>query len=118
MKLYLAGIFLLLCNSLNGQIKPDFFPEDILTEDVTAKCYCKPGVLNKTRSKGLWLSYSSVTSGNYEGEPSASFTQPLSSLNNLNNFSLKLKIPILLKERTKILLGYSYFHESLSLIHI
>lgn len=112
MKLYFLGIFVLLCNILNSQIKPDFFPEDILTEDFTAKCYCKPGVLNKTRAKGLWLSYGTVRSGNYEGEKSTIFTNPLSSLNNLNHFALKLKVPVLLKERTKILLGYSYFYES------
>ena len=112
MKIYFLGIFLFLGNMLNSQIKPDFFPEDILIEDFNAECYCTPGVLNKTRAKGLWLSYSSVRSGDYEGASSTFFTNPSSSLNNLNNFSLKLKIPLLLKERTKILLGYSYFYES------
>jgi len=68
-------LFLIIVCSLTlidgfSQIKPSFFPEDIihLSEEEDLKCYCKPGVANKIRSRGLSLAYGFNTGGGYESE--------------------------------------------------
>ena len=113
MKAIFLGATLLFTTTLQSQIKPNFFPEDILTEGFEGKCYCKPGVENKSRSRGLSISYGQANSAGYvaDGETPA-FSDPLSVLNQLDQFELKLKIPLLLKERTKLLLSYKYYIES------
>ena len=42
MKGIILGFALLMTSILQGQIKPNFFPEDILTEGFEDKCFCKP----------------------------------------------------------------------------
>lgn len=113
MRLFLCSILLLVTTLAQSQLKPDFFPEDILSEEgLGAKCYCKPGVANKSKGRGLSIIYGIANSGDYTpaGTPST-FSPPVSSLNRLNQFEFKIKIPVLLKERTKILLGYKYYTE-------
>jgi len=75
------------------------------------KCFCKPGVANKFRAKGLSLSYGINTGGSYEAAGNSSFLDTPSSLNRLSNFEFKIKIPLLLKEQTRVLLGYQYYSE-------
>jgi len=113
MKAILIGDTLLFTTTLQSKIKPNFVPEDILKEGLEGKCYCKPGVENKARSRGLSISYGQANSAGYvaDGETPA-FSDPLSVLNQLDQFELKLKIPLLLKERTKLLLSYKYYIES------
>ena len=95
-----------------GQIKPDFLPEDLqVTEVHDLKCYCKPGIANKFRSKGLSLSYGLNTGGGYEETAEGVFLDTPSNLDKLSQLKFKIKIPVLIKERTKILLGYQYYSE-------
>lgn len=113
MKGIILGFALLMVSLLHGQIKPNFFPEDILTEDYEGKCYCKPGIENKSRSRGLSITYGQTNSASYIADGNTpAFTDPLSVLNQLNQLEFKLKIPVLLKERTKILLSYKYYVEA------
>ncbi len=112
MRLLFLGVLLSVVVNAESQTKPVFFPEDILIEDFEGKCYCKPGVANKSRSKGLSITYGLGNSGNYEAEGNTpTFSEPLSSLNRLSFLEFKLKLPLILKERTKLLLGYKYYTE-------
>lgn len=109
----ILGIALLWATVCQGQVKPTFFPEDILTEGFEGKCFCKPGVENKSRSRGLSITYGQTNSAGYVADgDTPTFSNPLSTLSQLNQFELKLKIPVLLKERTKVLLSYKYYLES------
>ena len=96
-----------------SQLKPSFFPEDIIqpADEHDLKCYCKPGVANRIRSKGLSLSYGFNTGGGYESAGDSTFMDIPSSLDRLTQVEFKIKIPVILKERTKVLLGYQYYSE-------
>ena len=97
--------------NLIGQVKPSFFPEDFITnEALKARCYCSPGVKNKSMSRGAAISYNWLNRGTFN-EQDYSFTDDLSRYNKFQNFKIKLKAPIILKDNFKLLIGYSYFSE-------
>ena len=110
MRYFSLIIFLLIGELSLGQIKPDFFPEDVSLSNNEIKCYCNPGLRSQSRSKGLEVSYGMVQSGNYvsEGDP---FSEPNSILKTFTFLKLKVKAPIINKPRTKLLLGYDNFSE-------
>jgi len=112
MKIYIPVILLLffLVDAF-GQLKPSYFPEDISIKYEEPICYCQPGVVNKSRSKGVVINYGRFSSGNYLPEAPNSTPFTASDLNAFNHLEFKIKIPVLVKERTKVLLGYSYFRE-------
>jgi len=110
MRLLILGIILLIGNIGKGQIKPNFFPEDI-PQELALICYCKPGVADKSRSRGLSFSYGFIGSGNYTPEAPVTFSPPFSRLSGSTNLELKIKVPVLLNHRTRIILGYDYFSE-------
>lgn len=95
-----------------AQVKPDFFPEDVVAETLNPRCYCKPGVKNKSRSKGLVISYGAMNSGSFEAdEGDPSLTGPSSKYKVWQNLNIKVKIPLVNKENLKVLIGYSYFSD-------
>lgn len=102
--------FILLLYSLNngkGQDRPVFLPEDIDGSSLRLKCLCKPGVVNKSRSRGLELSFIHTNTSTLEEEEGYPLSQPLSRLR-LQNFNFKLKIPVVNKEGFKLILGTFY----------
>jgi hypothetical protein len=105
-------LFLVLSFSTNsyGQIKPEILPEDFNTGDQGIVCLCRPGVRNKSRSKGLALSYGFLGEGTFEEEETP-LTSSLSQYGRLDHFNFDLKIPIILKDEIAILLGYTFFAE-------
>ena len=112
MRFFTLIILCFLSSNIFGQLKPEFFPEDITVENYEGVCYCEPGVVNKSRSKGLVISYGLFDSGNYLPETSNSTSFTPSNLDAFNQFEFKIKVPIILKERTKFLIGYSYYIET------
>ncbi len=100
-------IFSFFSVSLIGQIKPEFFPEEVLTSENQIKCYCKPGVRNKSRSKGLLVSYRWLGASTFDPEDN-SFTEPLSKYTRLQNITVDFKAPILNMDNLKLLAGYKY----------
>lgn len=104
-------LFLFLPVLLWSQIKPEFFPEEIPTEYHDAPCFCQPGVLHKRPSRGLSIIYGYNKSGGYEPEGNTQFANTPSILNSQERLEIKLKIPIVLKERLRLLLGYKYYAE-------
>ncbi|MCO6492164.1 MAG: hypothetical protein J5I98_27350 [Phaeodactylibacter sp.] len=97
--------------SASGQIKPGYFPEDVTSGDNGLRCYCKPGVRNKSRSKGIELSYSYFGSGAYKAEDTL-LSMPLTEFSNFSYLDFSIKAPLLNKDNFKILLSYSYLTEA------
>ncbi len=114
MKYIFVFISLLITETLCAQLRPDLFPEDIGTPGgQIVRCYCKPGVRNKSRSKGLQITYSTIGSGTFEDEESG-VEPPFSKYSNWGKFEYDLKGPVLNKESFKVLLGYKFAGERLS----
>ncbi len=111
-KSFLPVLMLCAC-TLFSQSRPEYFPDDVDANISVAeiRCFCKPGVRNKSRSKGLELSYNLVGRGSYKPE-SHSSSGPLSKYTNLQSFRFSLKAPILNKPGIKLLAGYRYVTES------
>lgn len=110
--------FLSFCTSLIlatpssfAQLKPDFLPEDIGTPGGgIVRCFCKPGVRNKSRSKGLEVAYITRGKGELEDQ-GGSVSKPFTEFNNWTKFELDLKAPVINKEGFKFLLGYKFTSE-------
>lgn len=111
MKISISVIFLLLAQNIFAQLKPDFFPEDVSPEGIEVRCFCKPGVQNKSRSKGLEVSYGRLGKGTFKDEE-GKFTAPLSEYKSWQRLKVSLKVPVVNKDNLKVLLGYKYRSES------
>jgi hypothetical protein len=93
---------------LFAQQHPVFLGED--SDDDSGfqlQCLCRPGIQNKSRSRGLEFSYIWNRGGNLRPE-SEPFTGAPSKLNNLENLIIKLKVPIINQEGFKLLAGLSH----------
>ncbi len=100
--------------SLSAQLRPDLFPEDIGTPGgQIVQCYCKPGVRNKSRSKGLQITYSTIGDGTFKDEESG-VEPPYSKYSNWSKFKYDLKVPVFNKQKLKVLVGYKFAGERLS----
>ena len=108
MKYTFIFLMFMLANPLSAQLKPDFLPEDVGTPGgQIVRCYCKPGVRNKSRSKGLEIAYTNMGKGTFTDEEN-SVTQPYTEFDNRYKYEVDLKGPILNKEGFKFLMGYKY----------
>ncbi len=95
------------------QTRPDYFPDDVDNQISSAqiRCHCKPGVRNKSRSKGLEISYNLVGSGTYEPETDNQ-QAPFSKYKQWQAWRISVNAPILNKPGLKLLVGYRYVGES------
>lgn len=93
-----------------AQVKPDLFPEDVIENDLEARCYCSPGVYNKSRSRGVELAYGWMNGGIFN-EQDFPFSNQLSKYDRLESLEFKLKAPLVLKDNFKLLVGYQHFSE-------
>ena len=105
--------FLFIPGLLRGQVKPDYFPEDVDSNAGNAeiRCFCKPGVRDKSRSKGLEISYGLIGKGHYMPEQD-NFPPPFSAYTRWQNLEVDLKVPLVNLPGWKFLLGYRYIAES------
>ncbi|MEZ4934702.1 MAG: DUF6268 family outer membrane beta-barrel protein [Saprospiraceae bacterium] len=118
MKYTLLILFIILNESLFAQLKPDFFPEDIGTPGgQIVRCFCKPGVRNKSRSKGLELAYTTRGKGTF-GDEENNVERPYTDFDNWAKFEVDLKAPILNKSGFKFLMGYKYTGEFFNMSNI
>lgn len=108
---FLALLFL--AEAAFGQVKPEYFPDDIDANVSSAqiRCMCKPGVRNKSRSRGLEISYDLVGGGTYTPE-SGGQQAPYSKFKRWQNLNVDLRVPVLNKPGLKFLVGYRYIAES------
>ena len=80
----------------------DYLP----TEDVYPKEYCKPGVVQKSKSKGLTVSYAAFTGLDYKTDLDGTIQK--GRLSSSDVLSFKVKLPIVNKCHFKLVMGYEY----------
>lgn len=114
MKALISLLFLLSSLFLSAQTLPDFVPDDINGQTTHTQCFCKPGLNNTSRSRGLTLSYNWNTPSRFTEEKTP-LSESLTSIKSLRSLLLDLKIPIINKEGFKVLLVYKYVHDKYNL---
>jgi len=100
--------------SLLAQPAPVFIPSDFDFESEEAGCICTPGVINKSPGKGLLIEYKLTSGGSFTPDEVATGISP-SKVSNLSRLRLRLKIPVIIKPKTKFLLGVDHFQEQYQL---
>jgi len=75
--------------------------------------FCKPGVINKSPSKGLVLEYGINPNIQFNSENTSAISVPTKVGVN-RRYKVKLKAPILNKEKFKLLIGWNYYGEEYS----
>ena len=102
---------MLLISPVSAQIRPIFVQEDIEEGEIKPICYCKPGVRNKSRTKGLSLTFSNSEGGAFEGEEEE-LNPPLTSFKHNQSIELSIKAPVVLRDNFNLFVGYKLFKES------
>ncbi|MEM9888185.1 MAG: DUF6268 family outer membrane beta-barrel protein [Bacteroidota bacterium] len=87
---------------------PDFFAEEIVGvfEGESLQAF-SAGLKNKSRSRGVDIAYQGINNVLWE-ETDTPLDRPLPKLNHLGLLVLKLRMPIILKDDFRFLLGASY----------
>jgi len=80
MKIQIILFFIVISTTLFGQLKPDFLPEDFILDDTGEDSDLK----NKSRAKGISLSYGLIGSGAYAPIESTVLTDNGSSIDRLS----------------------------------
>ena len=93
--------------SMSGQPRPSILLEDTDEFSLDVKCYCNPGVRNKTRSKGLELSYQFLGSGEIT-TPNGEISEPFPSYSKFRKFRSKLALPIIRTPQVRTIIGFSH----------
>ena len=116
---YILFFLLITCSiPLSAQLKPDFLPEDVGTPGgQIVRCYCKPGVRNKSRSKGLEFAYTNMGRGTF-GDEEQNIVRPYTDFDRWYKMEVDLKGPVLNKDDFKFLLGYKYTGEFFNMKNI
>jgi hypothetical protein len=111
MKLLIIVTIILLCQyDITAQTRPAILLEDMDEHSLDIKCYCKPGVRNKIRSKGLEINYQFLGAGEISA-PNNELTQPFPEYSKFRKFKTKISLPIIRQEQFKVIIGYSYVAE-------
>lgn len=97
-------MFPTLCYS---QERPNFLPEDIESPNHVKCNYCKPGVKNKSRSRGLEISYAHIFNAVMEDESEGEEEFDLSEFYR-KRLNIKFRFPIINKESLKVIGGVFY----------
>lgn len=104
MRIFFLLPFLLLSFTLQAQtndIVLDYDPS-LLTE----RCFCKPGVINKSSGKGVSFGYTQLSGYDLDFNSSN-----IAKVGSISKLKAKLKIPLINVEGMKLLLGYEYNSE-------
>ncbi|MEM1324360.1 MAG: hypothetical protein AAGI23_00320 [Bacteroidota bacterium] len=98
---------------LEGQNRPSIYPNQLNSHrDLNPSAYCRPGINNQSRSRGLELSYRYIQGSQLERDQDpnqGAFVEPIT--NRLSNLTLKTKFPIFLKPNLKVIGGYTHERE-------
>lgn len=93
---------------LTAQSRPGFLGEDNdENSGFNIECLCRPGVQNKSRSRGLEVSYLWNRGGEINPE-NQTFQGSPSIINNLENLIFNIKLPLVNSEGLKVLAGFNY----------
>ena len=109
--LTLVILLFTLSTCLFAQDRPVFLPEDIESSNLEIRCLCKPGVPNKSRGRGLDISFLQSIKSTVKEEEGFPLRVPSSELR-LRQFSIKLRAPVINKEGLKLLFGVIYRPEN------
>jgi len=112
--LCLCIAYLFLPTLLEAQPAPAFIPPDFDFEHEEVGCICTPGVINKSPGKGLLIEYKLTSGGSFTPDEVATGVSP-SKVGRLERLRLRLKIPLIIKPKTKFLLGADHFREQYQL---
>ena len=109
-------LFLFLCifgtSLLSAQIRPPVFPEDVDDASLNSETgNINPGIKGKSKGRGVSISYTYVNGGDLIDEE-GTIQPPLTNLDALSRFSVKLKAPVVNKDDFKVLAGYRYVTET------
>ncbi len=91
---------------------PSFILEDIQPESIDIPYYCTPGILNKSRSKGVEISKTWMGNGEFDYENDA-LPLPYHEYESWQKLKVSLKAPIINKSNLKLLVGYKYSSEAI-----
>lgn len=104
-------IFAASWQSIYGQSLSFTEKEDIdLTKDCTG--FCRPGVVNKSRGRGLLIERTTVGDQNLAPRAGGIEGANASEIDYIEQFRAKIKIPIINAPSLKVLAGYEYQQES------
>lgn len=81
------------------------------SESFTSPAFCTPGILNKSRSRGIDIAYNFLTGGMMRPEQGQFHERP-GQLQSLESIIVKVKAPVILKPGLKILVGFNYQPET------
>lgn len=95
---------------ITAQQVPTFLIDDIELHMEDVGCICSPGVINKSRGKGLLIQYGVTSGGRYTPDQVDAGIAP-SNVNRVGLLKVRLKIPLLVKPKTKFLVGVDHFRE-------
>lgn len=95
-----------------AQDRPSFLPEDVESKSLALYQFSRPGVSDKSRSRGLELSWIHIPGTSLKKEDD--FLAPDAEINSIQDIVFKLKAPIVLKDDLRILFGYNYRPERYS----
>ena len=110
---YFRDILLLVCllsvctSFLMAQNTRSFLLEDMSESDFQIKCFCKPGVQNKSRPKGLQFYYNIIGPGNLQSDQIS--TNP--RFTKFRKAVFKLALPLLRSEKHRAFFSYSFHAE-------
>ena len=97
-----------------SQGRPELLPEDLDENSLAIKCYCKPGVRNKSRPKGLEFTYQFLGNGEIKA-PNGEFSAPYPEYSKFRKLQVKLSMPIVRAEQFKAIFSTSYSAEQFEL---
>ncbi len=117
MRLLILSIIYFSISYSFAQQRPAILLEDMDELSLEVKSFCKPGVRNKTRSKGVELSYQLLGRGDITA-PNNEFTQPYPEYTKFRKFRTKVSLPLIRKERLKTIMSFSYEAEQYEIDNI
>jgi len=106
-------------NNCVGQTKPIFFPDQINNaQGIHTECFCKSGVNNQSRSRGMEWSYLFQNRRRYKSTDEFQFTDPFTEIDLSIDWEFKVKIPVLNRDDVKLLVGYNHNEETYRLSQV
>lgn len=107
------GLLLFVTSTLAGQtgLSPISAIDEAVIGSTPIRCLCKPGVRNKSRSKGVELAYGLIGRGTYAPKGDEQLTPPYSSYSRWQNLRASIQVPVVNKPGFKLLLGYRHTQE-------
>lgn len=100
-------VFICVVSNLSAQQQPFILLEDMDEHSLDVECYCKPGVRNSIRSKGIEISYQVLNHGNISA-PNNELEEPYPEFEKFRKLKFKLSMPLIRGKQLKTIIGFSY----------